>query len=131
MATLASTWTAQSSDGDSSDDDGCLSDGADNDNPMDMLDQDEDVIRAAEEAQEEDLDEVAQSAELELMVTDSEQHAASTALSKVGRAVPTAREYLLTALDSLLNSRSRSTTWQAFLEGWKLRVLLPGLGCCG
>jgi hypothetical protein len=48
-----------------------------------MLDQDEDVIRAAEEAQEGDLAEAAQSAELEVMVTHSEQKAASTALSKV------------------------------------------------
>lgn len=51
--------------------------------PLDRLNQDEDVIRVAEEAQEEDLDEAAQSAELEVMLTDSERKAASTALSKV------------------------------------------------
>ena len=52
-------------------------------NSSDALDQDEDVIRAAEEAQEEDLDEAVQSAELEVTVTDHERCVASTALSKV------------------------------------------------
>jgi len=78
---------------DSSDDDSCSSDGDDEDcdattgagdlDASDMLDQDEDVIRAAEEAQEEDLREAAQLAELKVAVTDGEQKAASTALSKV------------------------------------------------
>jgi hypothetical protein len=50
-------------------------------------DQDEDVIRAAEEAQEGDLDEAAQTAELAVVVTDGEQKTASTALSKVSVAL--------------------------------------------
>ena len=49
----------------------------------DVLDQDEDVIRAAEEAQEEDLAEAAQLAELKVAVTDSEQTSTSMAVSKV------------------------------------------------
>ena len=49
----------------------------------DVLDQDEDIIRAAEEAQEEDLAEAAQLAELEVAVTDSEQTSASMAVSKI------------------------------------------------
>ena len=84
----------QGADGDSSDDDG--DDNGDDDgdddeagtgindsNPSDVLDQDEDVIQAAEEAQEKDLDEAAQLAELEVTVTNHERHVASTALSKV------------------------------------------------
>jgi len=78
-------------DGDSSDDDSDSSDGADDEagtgvndiDPSDALDQDEDVIQAAEEAQEKDLDEAAQLAELEVAVTNHERHVASTALSKV------------------------------------------------
>ena len=82
----------QGADGNSSDDDG-NDDGNDDDdeagtgindsNPSDVLDQDEDVIQAAEEAQEKDLDEAAQLAELEVTVTNHERHVASTALSKV------------------------------------------------
>lgn len=60
--------------------------GADDFDPS-ALDQDEDVIRAAEETQEEDLIEAARSAELEVTVTDSEQTVASTALSKVSPVV--------------------------------------------
>ena len=92
----------QGADGDSSDDDG--DDNSDDDgdddsdddgdddeagtgindsNPSDVLDQDEDVIQAAEEAQEKDLDEAAQLAELEVTVTNHERHVASTALSGV------------------------------------------------
>jgi len=77
----------------SSDDDCCASDddsGNDDDDrcnpdfdPLDILDQDEVVIWAAEEAQEEDLDEAAQSAKLKVVVMDKEQKVASTALSKV------------------------------------------------
>ena len=78
---------------DSSDDDCCASDddsGNDDDDrcnpdfdPLDILDQDEVVIQATEEAQEEDLDEAVQSAKLEVAVMDKEQKVASTALSKV------------------------------------------------
>ena len=78
---------------DSSDDDCCASDddsGNDDDDrcnpdfdPLDILDQDEVVIWATEEAQEEDLNEAAQLAELEVVVMDKEQKVASTALSKV------------------------------------------------
>ncbi len=77
----------------SSDDDCCASDddsGNDDDDrcnpdfdPLDILDQDEVVIWATEEAQEEDLNEAAQLAELEVVVMDKEQKVASTALSKV------------------------------------------------
>lgn len=64
---------------DDDDDDRCNPDY----DPLDILNQDEVVIRAAEGAQEEDLDEAAQSAEFEVAVTDKEQKVASTALSKV------------------------------------------------
>ena len=71
------------SDGDSGSDD----EGANDDiEPTDGVDQDEDVIRAAEAAQQEDLDEAVQSAELEVTVAGCEQMAASTALSKVSLA---------------------------------------------
>ena len=75
-----------SDDNDDDDNDNC-SDG-DDDNGCDAhtsdlgTDQDEDIIQAAEEAQEGDLDEAAQSAELAIMVTDGKQKVASTALSK-------------------------------------------------
>jgi hypothetical protein len=75
-------------DSDSSDDDGDDSSSADagDFNPSDDqdLDQDEDVIRAAEQVQQQDLDEAAQLAEAEINVTGNEQWVASTALSKVG-----------------------------------------------
>lgn len=83
-----------SSSSDSSNDNNCSSDaddeeyhdaaaGASDLDPSNMLDQDEDVIHAAEEVQEEDLDEVAQLAGLKVTVTNAEQKATSTALSKV------------------------------------------------
>jgi hypothetical protein len=53
----------------------------------DAPDQDEDVIRDAEDAQQTDLVEAAQSAELELTVKDYERKAASTALAKVSLAI--------------------------------------------
>lgn len=49
----------------------------------DTLDQDEDVILAAEAAQQEDLNDAEESAELAVMVTGDERKVASTALSKV------------------------------------------------
>ena len=52
-------------------------------NPLDTLDQDDDVIQAAEEAQQEDLNEAVCLANLEIMVTNGEWEAASTALSKI------------------------------------------------
>ena len=70
-----------SSDGDSDND---MSDDSDNGtDPLDGLDQDEDVILWAEAAQQEDIDQAIQSAELEVRVTDSEQTVASMALAKV------------------------------------------------
>ena len=67
------------SDGHSSCDDNDGGDDSDSDTP----DQDEDVIQAAETAQEKDLAKAEQSAELNVKVTDGEQKAASTALAKV------------------------------------------------
>ena len=77
-------------DSDSSDDEIYTSDddvhtGARDDDaePADLLDQDEDIIRAAEEAQLEDLEHAAQSAELEVLVAEHDQAVASKAVSKV------------------------------------------------
>jgi len=69
------------SDGHSSCDDGDNNGGDDSD--IDTPDQDEDVIRVAEAAQEEDLAEAEQLAELTVQVTNGEQKVASTALAKV------------------------------------------------
>jgi hypothetical protein len=72
-------------DTDSDHDDSCSSCGSidDNDSDIDALDQDEDVILAVEMAQQADLIEAKQLAELELVLTDSEWNVASTALAKV------------------------------------------------
>ena len=79
---------SDSNDSDSGDDDDCPPHSSgNNDGDIDMPDQDEDVIRAAEAAQQADLDEAEQAAELELAVTDGEQKIASTALAKVSAAV--------------------------------------------
>lgn len=51
--------------------------------PLDLLDQDEDVIWDAEEVQEGDIQEAADAAEGAVMVMENEQNATSTALSKV------------------------------------------------
>jgi hypothetical protein len=112
---------------DTSDDDGHSSDGDDEEcrdattsvrdsSPFDTLDQDEDIIRAAEEAQAEDLNEAAQSAELQVIVTDGEQKVASTALSKVSIVIDlrALSEHLMITLDSSRDSRTRSTTLPAF-----------------
>ena len=53
--------------------------------PSEMLDQDEDVLQAAEEAQQEGLSIAAECAELEVKVTQAKQSAASAALSKVSQ----------------------------------------------
>ena len=79
----------RSTDSDSSDNDGYPPDDDSNNesnpdvNNLDTLDQDEDVILAAEEAQEEDLNEAAKLAELRITIVDGEQKTASTALLKV------------------------------------------------
>jgi hypothetical protein len=82
---------ACNSDSDSDDNDGRSSygrdDNDDNDSDVDALDQDEDVIRAAEVAQQEDLVEAEQSAELEFVLTDSERNVASTVLAKVSLSI--------------------------------------------
>ena len=78
---------------DSDDDEECDDDA----DPPDVLDQDEDVIRAAEEAQQEDLDAAEEMAETEVMVVGSEQKAASTALSKVSCSIHCPKYYLLIA----------------------------------
>jgi hypothetical protein len=87
MATLTRVTARQTlnSDSDSDDDDSRSSYGGDDDDDSDVetLDQDEDVIRAAEAAQQADLIEAEQSAELEFVLTDSEQNVASMALAKV------------------------------------------------
>jgi hypothetical protein len=88
----SSVSTRQTRQSDSSDDNNNYSDDDDDDecnadaNEL-GTDQDEDIIRAAEEAQESDLNEAVQSAELVVTVTDGEQKAASTALSKVSVAL--------------------------------------------
>jgi hypothetical protein len=52
-------------------------------NDNDALDQDEDVIHAAEAAQQIDVDEASMFVELEITVTEKQQKVASTALTKV------------------------------------------------
>jgi hypothetical protein len=84
--------------------------------PADGLDQDEDVIRAAEAAQQEDIDEAMQLAELEVTVADSEQKTASTALSKVSLVFILPKNVHSSHLNSSLNSRSRSTTRLVFVK---------------
>ena len=117
---------------DSSDDDGGLSDGGDMccDASDDTLDQDEDVIRAAEEAQEADLNDAAESAGLEVTVMDNEQKAASTALSKASVAIFNFNKHLLIMLDSSRDLHTRSTTLLAFLKRCMHRVLLPRSSRC-
>ena len=70
-------------DDDDDDDDGNEQNPDTEPSPLDVLDQDQDVIQAAEAAQEDDLDEAAQSAEDCVTVLESEQKLASTAVSKV------------------------------------------------
>ena len=120
-----------SSDSDSGDDNDCSScdgngdgngdgDGGD----IDMADQDEDVIRAAEAAQQVDLDEAEQLAELEITVTNSERKVASTALAKVSNH----RLQMRISTDcahSSLSLPTRSTTCQASLRRWKRYAKLP------
>jgi hypothetical protein len=91
---------------DSSDDDD-ISDGMRHDASDDTLDQDEDVIRVAEEAQEADLNDAAESAGLEVTVMDDEQKAASTALSKASVVVFHFNKRLLIMLDSSRDLRTR------------------------
>lgn len=86
MTTLQDQRTGHDSDrSDSSNGDNDLSDEEcdDDTDPSNVFDQDEDVICAAEEAQQEDLDDVEETAEIEIMVAGSEQETASTTLSKV------------------------------------------------
>ena len=126
--------SSDSSDGDSDEDDREHCDATTHASPLDTLDQDEDIICAAEEAQEEDLNKAAQSAELEVTVTDSEQKAASTTLSKVSivhecslfffclppshfvKLAVLSVEHLLIRLYSSQNLHTRSTTLLAFLK---------------
>ena len=86
-------------------------------NPLDTLDQDNDVIQAAEEAQQEDLNEAAHLANLEIMVTNGEREAASMALSKVS-SVTSYWDYLLIIPDSSQDLCIRSTTHPASLKRW-------------
>lgn len=103
-----------------------------NPDSLDTLDQDEDVIRAAEESQQSDLEEAAATAESRVPVTESEQKAASTALTKVSSATVTLNyvESLLTACNSSPNSHTRSTTLLAFLKNWRRCVPTPILTFC-
>ena len=73
---------SDSSDSSDGDDDSSDEECDDDTDPSDVFDQDEDVIRAAEEAQQEDLDDAEETAEIEITVAGSEQETASTALSK-------------------------------------------------
>jgi hypothetical protein len=56
-----------------------------NEDPSEMLDQDKDVLSAAEEAQQEDLDNAAEHVELEVKVMQAKWDTASAALSKVSQ----------------------------------------------
>ena len=94
-------------DNDNDDDDDNVSDGMCCNASDDTLDQDEDVIRAAEEAQEADLNDAAESAGLEVTVMDNEQKAASTALSKASVVVFHFNKCLLIMLDSSRDLRTR------------------------
>ena len=96
-----------SDDDDDDDDDDDVSDGMRRDASDDTLDQDEDVIHAAEEAQEADLNDAAESAGLEVTVMDDEQKAASTALSKASVVVFHFNKRLLIMLDSSQDLRTR------------------------
>ena len=86
-------------------------------------DQDEDVIRAAEEAQEGDLDEAANEAELTVTVTDHKKKVASKALSKVSDIIYLGAQYLLITLYSSQNSHTRSTTWLVSLKRYRCHAL--------
>jgi hypothetical protein len=100
VTTRQNQGTGRDSDGNGSsdsDDDPCDDDSDDDADPPDVLHQDEDVIHAAEEAQQEDLDHAEETAEIEVTVAGSEQKAASTALSKVSCSIHCPKYYLLIA----------------------------------
>ena len=99
--------------------------------PLDGPDQDEDVIHAAEAEQQEDIDEAVQLAELEVMVADSEQKTASTALLKVSLAFILPKNVHSSHLNSSLNSRSRSTTHLVFVKSLMACALLLTSGHSG
>ena len=92
--------------------------------PLDGPDQDEGVIHAAEAAQQEDIDEAVQLAELEVMVADSKQKTASTVLLKVSLAFILPKNVHSSHLNSSLNSRSRSTTRLVFVKSSMACALL-------
>ena len=137
-STLSSRQTRRSNNGNScgDDDDGDNDDDDDDDDTdeddddecdahIDDLgtDQDEDVIRAAEEAQEGDLDEATNEAELTVTVTDHEKKVASKALSKVSDIIYLGAQYLLIILYSSQNSRTRSTTRLVSLKRYRRHAL--------
>jgi hypothetical protein len=130
-STLSSRQTRRSNngnscgDGDNDDDDTDEDDDDECDAHIDDLgaDQDEDVIRAAEEAQEGDLDEAANEAELTVTVTDHEKKVASKALSKVSDIIYLGAQYLLITLYSSQNSRTRSTTRLVSLKRYRCHAL--------
>jgi hypothetical protein len=111
-STHVTSRQTHNADRDSDDDDSCSSCGSidDNDSDIDALDQDEDVILAAETAQQADLVEAKQSAELELVLTDSEWNVASMALAKVSSNSCPQMKSLLIAPNSLLSLPTGSTT---------------------
>jgi hypothetical protein len=120
-STCATSRQTHNTDRDSDDDDSCSSCGSidDNDSDIDALDQDEDVILAAEMAQQADLVEAKQSAELELVLTDSEWNVASMALAKVSsNSCPQMKSLLITP-NSLLSLPTGSTTHQVSLRRLK------------
>jgi hypothetical protein len=128
ISTRAPSSRTQHLDGNSSSsEDGSDDEEYGNNYDPDAPDQDEDVIRDAEDAQQTDLVEAAQSAELELMVKDYQRKVASTALAKVSLAITikTSKGYLLISFDSSLNLRIKSTTRLALSRSWSSCAMLP------
>ena len=92
----------------------------DDEDPSEMLDQDEDVLRSAEEAQQEDLDNAAERAELEVKVTRAERDTASAALSKVSQAShPISTGVFADCLCQLTKLAYKINNSPGILEEWK------------
>jgi hypothetical protein len=102
-----------------------------NNSNANMPHQDEDVIFVAEAAQQADLIDAEQLAELELTVTDSEQKIALMALVKVSSAIVVCRcKCLLIVPNSSLSLPTGSATCRALLRRWKHSAKLPSSSPC-